>query len=209
MTKRQRTLLFFTLSGLFLILVPIFVLYSQGYRIDWSQGRIAQTGAFYLKAEPPRAEILIDGVPHKRTDFLFGSALTKNLFPGSYALELVKEGYHSWQKVLDIREREVTEAKNILLFKTNAAFTSLSDSVERYWISPDGQYALLERKDGAASWELALLNLRTGTQEILAAQETAGEEIAGIRWAENSQRFLLEKSRGFSPILEIRSVLRG
>ena len=60
MTKRQRTVLFSTLLGLFFILAPSFALYSQGYRIDFQGARIAQTGAFYLKANPSRVDVLID-----------------------------------------------------------------------------------------------------------------------------------------------------
>ena len=90
MTKRQRTLLFSTLLGLFFILAPTLALYSQGYRIDFAGGRIAQTGAFYFKVAPARADILVDGTFVKKTDFLFGSGLTKNFFPDNYFLEVTK-----------------------------------------------------------------------------------------------------------------------
>ena len=136
MTKRQRTLLFFLLLGLFLVLAPSLALYSQGYRIDIEGRRITQTGAFFFKIAPARADILVDGNLVKRTDFLFGSGLTKNFFPDSYFLEVTKEGYHPWQKILEIKERQVTEAKSILLFKKNPAFQKLADNVERFWISP-------------------------------------------------------------------------
>lgn len=183
MTKRQRTLLFFLLSGLFLVLVPVFVLYSQGYRIDWGGWRIAQTGAFYLRAEPARAEILIDGTLHKRTDFLFGSALTRNLFPGSYFVELAKEGYHSWQKVLDIAEREVTEAKHVLLFKKDISFKTLADGIMRSWESPDRRL-LLFTKEGSPG--VFLLDVATDETRTLLVNEEADD----ILWAPNSQRFL-------------------
>ena len=133
MTKRQRTSLFSILLGSFLVLAPLFFLYSQGYRIDFQSTRIAQTGAFYLKANPSRVDILIDGSLIKKTDFLFGSLLTKNFFPDSYFLEVVKDGYHSWQKILPIHEQQVTEAKNILLYIKIKYFINKNTCIGYYY----------------------------------------------------------------------------
>jgi len=207
MTKRQRTLLFLVLLGLFFVLAPSFVLYSQGYRIDIPGKRIAQTGAFYFKVAPARANILVDGALIKRTDFLFGSLLTKNFFPNSYFLEITKEGYHTWQKILEIKERQVTEAKNILLFKKNPAFQKLADKVERFWISPNMQYALLLQRDGKTPWQLDLLNLKTGGKEPFALGTNPKDEIVDIQWAQDSRRFLLHSTRVEQLVSEVRSVL--
>ncbi|MCH7828392.1 hypothetical protein IH982_00775 [Patescibacteria group bacterium] len=206
MTKRQRTLLFLLLLGLFLILAPSLTLYSQGYRIDIQQKRITQTGAFYFKIAPARADIIVDGTHIKRTDFLFGSALTKNFFPGSYFLEITKEGYHSWQKILDIKEQQVTEAKNILLFKKNPAFQKLADKVERFWVSPNKQYALLLQREPKTSWQLNLLNLETGGKESLMVGASSKDEIVDIQWAKDSRRFLLHSTRGEQLVSEIHNV---
>jgi len=196
MTRRQRTLLFLLLLGLFFVLAPSLVLYSQGYRIDITGRRITQTGAFYFKAAPSRANILVDGTLIKRTDFLFGSTLTKNFFPGSYFLEITKEGYHSWQKILAIEEQQVTEAKNILLFKKDPAFQKLADKVDRFWISPNKQYALLKLRESKTSWQLHLLNLETGGREPLLVGASSKDEIVDIQWAQDSRRFLLQSTRG-------------
>jgi len=207
MTKRQRTLLFLVLLGLFFVLAPTFALYSQGYRIDIQQRRIAQTGAFYFKVAPARADILVDGTLIKRTDFLFGSLLTKNFFPDSYFLEITKEGYHTWQKILEIKEQRVTEAKNILLFKKNPAFQKLADKVERFWISPNKQYALLLQRESKAPWQLHLLNLKTQGKEPLIVGASSKDEIVEIQWAKDSRRFLLHSTRAEQLISEVRSVL--
>ena len=207
MTKRQRTLLFSILLGLFFILAPAFALYSQGYRIDFAGGRIAQTGAFYFKVAPARADILVDGSFIKKTDFLFGSSLTKNFFPNSYFLEIAKEGYHSWQKILQIKEQRVTEAKSILLFKKDLAFQKLADKVERFWISPNMQYALLLQRESQAFWQINLLNLKTGGKEPLAGLINTKDEIRNIQWAQDSRRFLLLKTHNEQLVFEVRSIL--
>jgi len=206
MTKRQRTLLFLVLLGLFFVLAPTLALYSQGYRIDIQGRRIAQTGAFYFKVAPARADIFVDGALIKRTDFLFGSALTKNFFPGSYFLEITKEGYHSWQKILEIKERQVTETKSILLFKKNPAFQQLADKVERFWISPNKQYALLKQRESRAPWQLHLLNLETGAKEPFMVGASSKDEILDIQWAKDSRRFLLHTTRAEQLVSEVRSI---
>ena len=203
MTKRQRTLLFSILLGSFLVLAPLFFLYSQGYRIDFQSTRIAQTGAFYLKANPSRVDILIDGSLIKKTDFLFGSLLTKNFFPDSYFLEVVKDGYHSWQKILPIHEQQVTEAKNILLFKEEPAFQKLADKVERFWISPDRQYALLKKSNEK---KLQLLNLKTGGVESLGREISIKDEVLDVQWAQDSRRFLLTGTHREQLAIEVQGI---
>ena len=206
MTKRQRTLLFSALLGLFFILAPSLALYSQGYRIDFAGGRIAQTGAFYFKVAPTRADILVDGTFVKKTDFLFGSGFTKNFFPDNYFLEVTKEGYHSWQKILQVKEQQVTEAKSILLFKKDPAFQKLADKIERFWISPNMQYALLQQRESKAFWQLHLLNLETGGKEPLEGLISTKDEIIDIQWARDSRRFLLLTLHKEQLALEVRSI---
>ena len=205
MTKRQRTLLFLSLLGLFVILAPSLALYSEGYRVDLTGRRIAQTGAFYFKVSPTRADIMVDGNLIKRTDFLFGSALTKNFFSGSYFLEIAKDGYHSWQKILEIKERTVTEAKNILLFKKNPMFQKLADKVDNFWISPNKQYVLLQQQIGT-TWELHLLNLETSGTEPLLEQVRSTDEILNIQWAKDSQRFLLQQASSEQIVSAVHSI---
>ena len=98
MTKRTRTILFLICFLLFLLAAPSAILYSQGYRLDFENKKLTQTGGFFLKAEPKQVEIYIDGKLVKKTDFFFGSALIENLLPKRYKIEIKKEGYHPWEK---------------------------------------------------------------------------------------------------------------
>ncbi len=132
MTKKTRTILFCICLFLFLLASPIAVLYSQGYRFDFSPepgGKIiTKTGGLFVKIEPRQAEIYIDGELKKKTDFLFGSSLTKNLLPKNYAVSVKKEDFWLWEKNLKINEKEVTEAKSIILFPENPGFLALAEN---------------------------------------------------------------------------------
>src|SRR5512136_336523 len=115
MTKKSRTILFSICVFLFLVIASISVLYSQGYRFDFADKKLTQTGGFYIKTNPKQAYIYLNGESEKKTDFLFGSALIENLIPKKYKIEAKKEGYQSWEKTLEIKEKEVTEAKYVML----------------------------------------------------------------------------------------------
>ena len=123
MTKKTRMVLFLSLLVLFFLIVPLIVFYSQGYRYDFENKKITQTGGLFLKVVPRQVEIYIDNKLKKKTDFFFGSILIENLLPKKYKIEVKKEGYYPWEKSLEIKERQVTEAKNIILFPENPNFT--------------------------------------------------------------------------------------
>jgi hypothetical protein len=132
MTKRNRTVLFYSFLFLFLLVSPLAVLYSQGYRLNFNPepgGRIiVKTGGFFVNAEPRQVEIYLDGKFEKRTDFIFGSNLIKNLLPKKYKIEVKKDGYFTWTKTLEVKEKEVTEAKSVVLFPQKPVFSPLGEN---------------------------------------------------------------------------------
>ena len=59
------------------------------------------------------------------TSIFTNSSLLENLLPKTYAIEVSKDGYYSWQKTLGVEEGRVTEAKNITLIPKIPALTKL------------------------------------------------------------------------------------
>jgi len=167
MTKKARTILFAVLLVLFLLFAPALIFYSQGYRIDFQppEGRIkiTQTGGIFLKVVPKQVQIYLDGKLKKKTDFFFGSALIENLLPKKYKIEVRKEGYFTWQKNLEVKEKEVAEAKNIVLFPENANFTILAKGVENFWLSPNKKEMVVKEP----GWSLKLYDLETNIKSHL------------------------------------------
>ncbi len=123
MTKTKRTLFFLACLLSFLLLAPFVVLYSQGYRMDFQERKIVQTGAIYLKVWPGEARVYLNGDFEKKVSGFSRSLLIKNLLPKKYSVEVKKDGYQTWQKELRTDEKKVTEAKNIILFPENPEFT--------------------------------------------------------------------------------------
>ena len=202
MTKKTRTILFLICLFLFLLIAPLAILYSQGYRIDFNppaDGKIiTQTGGFFLKAAPKQVEIYFDGKLKKKTDFFFGSALIENLLPKEYKIEVKKQEYHSWEKTLGLKEKEVTEAKNIVLFPKNPNFTILSKQVKDFWFSPDQRKIVLKEEsqstDEKTEWFLKLYELNKEIKSRLIDEKdifSKGADLLGLNFSADSKKIFL------------------
>jgi len=86
MRRRTRTILFAFFLFLFLVASPAIVLYSQGYRFDIETKKIVKTGGIYFKVFPKGAEAKVGEGDARKTDYLTGSFLEKNLIPGAYGV---------------------------------------------------------------------------------------------------------------------------
>lgn len=126
MTKKTRTILFVICVILFALAAPAIVFYSEGYRFDFENRKVVQTGAFYFKVSPRSAEVYLNGKFKDKTSIFTNSSLIENLMPKTYNIEIKKEGYYAWQKNLVIKEKQVTEAKNITLITQNPHFTIIA-----------------------------------------------------------------------------------
>lgn len=169
MTKKSRTIIFLIFSLLFLIIAPFFTLYSQGYRFDFDTKKITQTGGLFFKISPKQAEVIVNGNLAKKTDFFFGSVLIENLLPRSYQIEIKKDSYKPWMKTLETKAKEVTSAKNIVLFAENYDFNTITKNIENLWIFPDQKKIILQ-ESGLDGWALKIYEPEKNLVSILIDQ---------------------------------------
>lgn len=135
--KINRGLLFTFVSILFLVGGTwLAIQYAQGkFRVSDS-GFVQGTGLLAATSEPKGAQILIDGRLVSATDD------TIYLEPKSYEVKIAKDGYHTWEKNLQI-EPELVTSTNARLFPiapslSPLTFTGTADLSP----SPDGQKIL-------------------------------------------------------------------
>ncbi|MFH0791775.1 MAG: hypothetical protein V1905_00985 [bacterium] len=195
MTKQKRTILFIICLSLFIILAPVIILYSAGYRLDIKERRITQAGGFYFRVQPKNASISIQGKPKKQTDLLFGTALIENLTPKSYQVSVNKNGHIAWTKSLIIEPRKVTEAKNITLVPKNIISSELDGNSARLFRSPKGNRIILEKyRDG---FEYFAFISSSNREEIISSADLFGEEQIYIHkfiFSDNEQLALTKVS---------------
>jgi len=194
MIRRTRTILFFICVFLVVLISPLVVFYCQGYRFDFQTNKVTKTGGIFLDVNPKQVEIYIDGELVKRTDSFFGSVLIDNLLPKKYKVEVKKDGYFLWEKALEVKEKGVTEVKNIILFSQNQKFTSLSKTVESFWFSPDGKKIILKESDGK-NWALKLYDLDKKVKSHLVSEtdiSTKGVDLINLEFSADSKEIYLD-----------------
>lgn len=219
MTKKIRNIIFLFLALLFLIIAPLVVVYSLGWRFDWQTKKIIQPGMFYFKAWPRNCQIYIDGETKKKTDIFFGSVLIENLMPKTYEIKITKKGYYPWQKNLAISKREVTEAKNVILVPQNPELKFLSNNTEEFFFSPDKKIIITKEKQDEG-WSLKIIETKENIKSHLISQEDLKIgaldqtknleqiELINLRFSDNSQKILLTlgaKERLYYFILDINT----
>lgn len=172
MTKKQKGILFLSLLLLFVIIAPLVILYSQGYRFDLENKKIVKTGGLFLKIQPPGVTVYLNHILYKKTNLVFDSLFIGNLAPKKYHILVKKEGYQNWEKELPVSEMMVTEAKNIHLFKKEYNSKLLSQNIKKIFVSPDKNFLLLEKTDNDSGWSLWLFDLSSGEEKkLLSAQD--------------------------------------
>lgn len=107
-----RRIAFYFSLALYFILLPIILSYSLGYHIDFHKFKIYKTGILAFKSTPSGASIYINSKLHPDLT----PARIEELRPGTYSIEVKKEGFYPWQKDLAIHPNMVTRAENIVLF---------------------------------------------------------------------------------------------
>lgn len=194
MTKRFRTILFSILVILFIFIAPLVILYSQGYRFDLETKKITQTGAFYFKVLPKTGKIYLDEKLEKKTDFLFGTAFVDDLLPKKYEIKIEKEGYYPWQKLLEVQEKIVTEAKNIVLISKNPNFEILTKEIKDFFFSPNEKKIILKKSDEKI-WTLEILDIDKNISRNLINEKEfvkgKNAELLDLKWSHDSKRVLL------------------
>ena len=190
MTKRQRTFLFFTFLSLFLVSTPLLLLYYAGYRFDFKQKIVTQTGGIYLKVHPKSVSLSLNLQDTKNTDWLFGTALIDNLLPQSYRVLAEKEGYIPWEKTLEVQKTKVTEAKNILLLPKHIQTKTFTNEVGMFWVSPDHSFVLLQKSSLSKGKWLSLWNMQINSEHIV--WEKLVGEVSSVSWREDSGAILIQ-----------------
>ena len=122
-------------------------LYSQGYRFDYKTIAIRKVGGVFVRSEPTDAFIFLDGKQIKNQSWLLqNGTLISNLIPDTYTLELKKDGYRPWRKLVTIEPSLVTEADAIMLIPDTAPISFDSNVIS---VRISGTNVIEQKSDGS------------------------------------------------------------
>lgn len=142
---RTRILLFL----LTLILVPTLtyfvILFARGYRPNSAGIGITPTGLIAATSLPNGAQIVIDGQLRSATD------ATIDMAPGTYKVQLKKDGYSPWEKTLQVQAGVVTKITSTLFPSVPSLKAITSTGASSPAISPQDNQVAFVRTEGNLS----------------------------------------------------------
>ncbi len=180
MTKATRRLIFYFFILIFVVVTPLTILYATGYSLDWENGKIVRTGAFYLKTAPKAGQVFIDGKNIGTTPIL-----VDHLLPDQYSIKIEKDGFYPWQKTLPVQSRLTTFAENITLFEKLLPAEVVETNSELFSLAPNkekiGKVTKEQIKEIATTKmpDLNAIDVDSAMKIIEGTARSMGIEVAG------------------------------
>ena len=190
-------------KGLTFTLISFFVIAVGSYfAIQWAKGNYhftqdgfeKESGILAVNSIPEGASVFINGKLTTATDD------TVYLEPGSYQVEIKKDGYFNWQKTLQVEKNLVTQARARLFPKTPSLTPLTFVGVTNISPSPDGRKLIYftassssKTKNGLWVMDLAdnPLSLQKGPHQL--TNQPVGLDLsqAQFLWSPDSDQVIL------------------
>ncbi len=106
MTPKQQIRYIMALFAVFITVIPVVIFYSYGYRLS-DNFKIVKTGGLYVSNSEAGASVMLNGKVKKYSGLIDRNMLVQNLKPGSYTVNVQKNGYRPWEKYIRIQEQLV------------------------------------------------------------------------------------------------------
>ena len=197
MNKRLAITLF--LAVILFLGTVLTIFWAKGYRPSLKEKTIKGTGLLVANSHPKGASVYLNGKLTTATDD------TLHLPPGEYQIKIVKDGFVSWEKTLQLESELVTQT-NARLFPSVPDLTALTlTGAINPTPSPNGQKIVYAVSSASASLKNGLwvsnlndLPLNFGSNHLQIAQNTSNIDFAQaeIAWSPNSQQILVSLPQG-------------
>ena len=178
----------------------ILIQLGNGYRPNFQNRTVALTGLMVTNSEPKGAQVIINGEVRTATDD------TLNLEPGSYQVELKKNGFFPWSKTLQIEPSLVTQT-NATLFPSTTDLKAITyTGVINPSLSPNGSRIIYAVSNEATSstdlnpdsgiWILELSDLplrfnRDPQQIVAGLPDKINPSKIQFKWSYDSQEIVV------------------
>lgn len=99
---------------LFIIVLPLVILYADGWRYQRESGFV-KTGGIFVYVPYTDANVYIDDEHLGESGFLTRSFYVDNLTPSAYAVRVEREGDRSWSRQVIVEQQLVTDVRALLM----------------------------------------------------------------------------------------------
>lgn len=117
----------------FVVVAPILVFYTAGYRINPKKISIERNGTLLIDSEPAGARIFLNGQQQRPVT----AATIQDVVPGPYTVKLELDGFVSWEKTLDVRSEQATFADHVRLWRLGETELLFEGSIVAVESDPD------------------------------------------------------------------------
>ncbi len=176
LTRPIRRIIMIGFFGLFFVLAPAIILYTEGYRYNWSLHRVEETGVISIDATPLDATVVVNGITIKNKLPI----RLPNRAPGTYHIIIEKSGYHTWEKDITVSSKQTTYVKSIELYRDTPPTpiaTSANLVPALFAPSADGAYGILVSDQNQVR-EISLYHTGTGQSTSVARFPTSTRVLA-------------------------------
>lgn len=198
-------LIIFATTIIFVVFGTLMMIrYAKGDRLT-RRGSIQGTGLLSANSFPTGAEVYVDGRLTTATDN------TLNLEPGTYKIEVKKDGYHNWEKTLDIKAELVTQT-NTLLIPISPSLEPLTYTGAEFPVpSADGHLVVYQVSSASASAKNGLyvqelssspLGIARSTRQIARTSPSFDYNGSHYAWSPSGSEILVALSDGSHLLLD-------
>lgn len=202
LTRPIRRGLMTLLIILYLVIAPVIIAYTVGYRYDFKTGLLKETGVLSVDVKPKNALVYINDTLLKQGLPIY----LPNRAPGSYKIKISLPGYKDWEKDTLIESKKTFYIKNITLFKESLPVEIMKDynkSITDIHFSSNATFSLITSEKDKI-YEINLVNLNNfTTQTMLRAKSDAKPKIS---WSPFNDFALIQTYANGAESLQIFSV---
>ena len=180
LSQKRRRWLFRILTLLFFFIVPVFIFYATGYRIEIGkeQTNIVGVGGIYAVTDGDDITLRVDGELVEDMRIFRSAAYVQNVESGLHSVDTYGDGWQTWTKELMVRPHIVTRVESF-----NLPSVPQVRLVAAY---KDTQNADVVWEDFASDFAFAST---TNESIVLFASTTASTRLANPEYLYLSQRF--------------------
>lgn len=120
-------------AAIFFLVGPLIILYADGWRLNLNELKFEKVGGILLKIKDSDVTVKING-EMKKTDskFLSGSLTFANLLPKIYEIEVIKNGFQIWKKMLSVKPALIAKSRPIVLIPESLQTVHLRSGVKDF-----------------------------------------------------------------------------
>lgn len=184
----HRQILPWVFAAVFFAAAPALIFYTSGYRLNTKKSVIERTGTIIVDTTPRGARITIDDKDTGRTT----PSTFQEVAPGPHRIRVERDGYHAWEKTLDVRPEQVTFANTTWLWKKSEPTLMQEADIDRVAADEQGQILAVILRETTTTASLATWTPRGGLSTRQPIPDT--EEIPNpylLRWSDGARAILL------------------